>query len=787
MMNLPPLLRFLSYSLLLLCGLLSSHTTLADDPKPYVFGRAVALCIGIEKYSNVNEARYAEADAKAIGESLQTLYGFKPNYLLGPQATKDAILKTVRSYASPRLESGEANPEFLGEKDVLIVFFAGHGQVVPVPIQTSKPSGREGFLVPFEAKLRADLKDLSNPDQWQREAVDMRELVRLTETMKAQHVLLLIDACCSGFMTQRGNSLPQRYDLQFLLTGRSRAVVAATTEWQGATGDEKRGHGFFSAAILDELALRSTNKEAASLTDIFENVRFQVSNNTRGSMLPQMNSRIGEGDGEFVFLPKTIKSAEVDYAIKKADVLRENPELKDSRGTIFATVISRAQARNNLKSTVKDVVDAYDAHNYRFCVDASAMDRVWRNRVERYVNAAATGDVLAMSALYFCYSKGLGTTKDDATANRWAREAYDTGLPAGLYVLGESFVNGVGVTKNVEAGRRLYQESAEKQFPLGQLAVALALLEGTPREVDVQRGISLLEQAAGGGSAFAQIALGQIECGIVRLPGVIPDLDAGRKRLTDVAEQGTPDAMFVLSNLERALKNQDAATKWLIRAGENGVPRAQSMLTLAYNQEPAVDFVNTAKALGLPRNLEKAKQFAELASSQNQSIAYLCLAIMYKNGDGVLPNDALARKNCEKAVALNFAPAMNQEAVWRLNGVVFDRDDAQVEKLFLRSARLGNIEGSHRYALWLESKGERSDNHLAEIIHWHTQAAKRGNAASLARINENLFRICSDEEFVPIMKAMDAKYPQTFAELSKLDIDNPLVRTEIRRYGAGRN
>ena len=131
--------------------------------------------------------------------------------------------------------------EQLGEKDVLIVYFAGHGQVIELPSH-----GRAGFLVPQDADL--DLDDRGNLDAWAAEALEMRRLVDSLADMRTHHVLLIADACCSGFMTKRG-AFEQRKDLHLLLSEPSRVVLAATTERQAAGEDWKTGHGFFTGAL----------------------------------------------------------------------------------------------------------------------------------------------------------------------------------------------------------------------------------------------------------------------------------------------------------------------------------------------------------------------------------------------------------------------------------------------------------------------------------------------------------------------------------------------------------
>ncbi|MGI8520827.1 MAG: caspase family protein [Actinomycetota bacterium] len=226
--------------------------------KPHVYNRVIVLCIGINKYqySGIPALDYAEPDANGFAQVVRSRYGYETAMLLGKDATRKAIGAKLGDYAVR-----------LGEKDVLIVFFAGHGQVIELPSY-----GRAGFLIPYDANL--DLDDRSDPDAWSGQALDMRLLVESLGGMKAHHVVLIADACSSGFMTGRGN-FADRPDLQVLLTQPSRMVMAAATERQKAREDATTGHGRFTMALLDVLK----SPDAASVTDVFNEVRKRVIKN----------------------------------------------------------------------------------------------------------------------------------------------------------------------------------------------------------------------------------------------------------------------------------------------------------------------------------------------------------------------------------------------------------------------------------------------------------------------------------------------------------------------------
>lgn len=77
----------------------------------------------------------------------------------------------------------------------------------------SKSLASAGYLLPFDAAL--DPSDTRDTEQWNDEAIDMREIGELVTGSRARHVLVLADVCYSGFLGKR-SSFGGRVDLEQL-------------------------------------------------------------------------------------------------------------------------------------------------------------------------------------------------------------------------------------------------------------------------------------------------------------------------------------------------------------------------------------------------------------------------------------------------------------------------------------------------------------------------------------------------------------------------------------------
>lgn len=635
--------------------------------QPYPFKRVVVVSIGINHYPKLRgttDLRFAVSDAAEVADVCETLYGYEAVRVPQEKATKREIELALKRYGQE-----------LGDEDALIVYFAGHGQVVPLP------SGEEaGFLVPADADL--DLTDKSDPARWADQALDMQRVADLLDAMTARHVVFVADACCSGFLIRRGAL--ERADLKtFLLGDKSRCVLAATTRHQAAREDAAAKHGYFTAALLDELR----KDEAASVLDLYAPVMRGVAAKTNGAMTPQFG-QVGAGDGMFVFVPKSIPRSAVE-----ADLNGRTPG-DAAKG--LAAVQARTRERAGLRATLEDVVEAYEAPDYRFSAAPEEAAKRWEAKFARHSTNAPLGDPWAMAALHLCYAKGLGTPASAERAYHWARQADRFKSPPGVgrFVLGRCYEAGTGVAANPVAAGKLVDEAAGAGFPLallvrGERAARVAKPDRVAAEKDLTR-------AFDAGVTSASVPLARL---VLSEKEPKPEaVAAAVKRLEAAAAKGVPEADHMLwtaylgKGEKFPAKDLGKAKAHLVRAAEAGHAVSQRELAVEHYRE-AGEFFTAAPAADWPRDFEKAFRWAGLAAGQDDPGGHFLLAQMYRHGKGVSADHEKYRMHLDAAVRLKWPAAMN-ELFWEsCRGKVYKQDFARALRTAEQSAGLGYADG----------------------------------------------------------------------------------------------
>ena len=747
--------------LVALACLSASAPAPAQQAGPYAYDHVRALCVGIDNYKYLRPAKYAENDAREVGRTLKELYGFEPDYLLGRDATRAKILERLQGYKTQ-----------LGARDVLIVFFAGHGQVIRL-----EKEGRAGFLLPYEAAVSLD--DARDVAKWQREALNMQELLDLGKdrALKAQHVLFMVDACCSGFLTNRG--FEGRADLQKLLLDRSRMVLAATTQDEAARPDSARQHGVFTAALLDALKDASKNRSAAGVLDLFLDVRLRVARDSNQTMTPQ-TSRFADGDGEFVFLPLSLDGQAVKSIL--ADVRRG---LAVARAGPFEEVRRSAEARAGLITRVEDVIEAYQAADYRYSRDVVKKSRYWKQKLQRYQDSAALGDVLAMAVLHYCYAMGLGTEPDKARAFRWADLAFDSGAPVGKHVLGRCLYNGIGTVKNENAGLDLILQAAEKGFPLSLLMQGIQDID---RRDDYDAARRAWGKAVDAGVDLARVYLAQLDIGESplggKLSGVTPDVDAAIKVLLPAAQKDLPDAQFLSARLyarRRRPGDLEQARRWLEAAADNGHARAQSTLALELvgkldDKKDWPPWLVRPLDLGLKPNITESQDWSKMALQQNDALAHLMWAVL----EEAVEDYEAAREHCDKAAKAYHPFAFLLQSEWRYYGRAGLKKDPGECAALARRAAVGGLPACCNWlaALYADEYVPREMLDPSDFIggkpvwkhhalHYFILSARQGDAFAIKELKDLAAEVRKNPK-VAYWELFKRTYPEDVEDFKKI-------------------
>lgn len=135
------------------------------------FGRYYALVIGNDAYQHFPPLKTAVADAQAVADLLRSRYGFTGVKLL-TNATRYQIMSAL-----------EEMRETVTEKDNLLIYFAGHGEI--------DKRNQRGNWLPVDAEAGRTTNWISN--------ISISDVLNASS---AKHILVVADSCFSGTLTR---------------------------------------------------------------------------------------------------------------------------------------------------------------------------------------------------------------------------------------------------------------------------------------------------------------------------------------------------------------------------------------------------------------------------------------------------------------------------------------------------------------------------------------------------------------------------------------------------------
>lgn len=199
------------------------------QPAAVNLGNYYALLIGNQRYEKLTPLRSPEADVAEIERLLRDRYGFTVKTLVN--ATRYQMLTELNKLM-----------EQLTEKDNLLIYYAGHGEI--------DPSTQTASWLPIDA-------DPKNDSNW----ISSDDLTRKIGPMKARHVLVVADSCYSGVLTRSATSLvapgatdEERYEWFRTVAGKkSRHLLSSGGRAPVMDGGGGK-HSVFAATFIEALA-----------------------------------------------------------------------------------------------------------------------------------------------------------------------------------------------------------------------------------------------------------------------------------------------------------------------------------------------------------------------------------------------------------------------------------------------------------------------------------------------------------------------------------------------------
>jgi len=248
-------------------------------------GNIYAAVVGIDRYQNVPQLRYACKDARSFAQYLRSNMGLSDDRLF-ELYNEDATVARMRTVLGRDLRQLASRPE-----DTVIIFFAGHG-APESDAQSTDSDGITKYLLPCSA----------DPENLYATAIPMYEVARLFNRIRAERLVFISDACFSGASGgrtilsagMRAGNLSDGF-LERLARGKGRIILTSSSANEVSQESDELGHGVFTYYLLRGLngAADVDNDNMISTDEISFYLNKHVREATKGAQTP-----VKKGDSE---------------------------------------------------------------------------------------------------------------------------------------------------------------------------------------------------------------------------------------------------------------------------------------------------------------------------------------------------------------------------------------------------------------------------------------------------------------------------------------------------------
>ncbi len=244
------------------------------------FGSYHALIIGNNDYRYLPDLSSPIADATDLAQLLERRYGFKTTVLLN--ADRYQILSALNSLR-----------ETLTEKDNLLIYYAGHGELDEV--------NQRGHWLPVDAERDSSAN-------W----IPTTAITDILNIMRAKQVMLVVDSCYAGALTRSSvgrlatGMTPEERLHWFKTMAGKRSRTALTSGGIAPVMDAGGGrHSVFAKALLEVLEANQDAIDGQSLhREVAARVAYAAAN-LRFDQVPEYAPIrfAGHEAGEFFLIP----------------------------------------------------------------------------------------------------------------------------------------------------------------------------------------------------------------------------------------------------------------------------------------------------------------------------------------------------------------------------------------------------------------------------------------------------------------------------------------------------
>lgn len=239
-----------------------------------------ALIIGDDNFRFWPHIDNAVSDARAVEQELRVHYGFKTTLLVN--GTREQILGAFNNLRQQ-----------LTPNDNLLVYYAGHGQLVP---QIDR-----GYWIPVDAQTTNDTEWILN-----------EQITDYLQIIPARHIIIIADSCYAGVLTRSSVEVPKsglnsgtRLSVLQQLSPKRVRTVMTSGGVQPVLDFGVDGHSIFAAALLRVLRDNNNILEGNRLFEAISPIVMTQSAELGYKQIPTYRAIVfaGHEGGDFIFVP----------------------------------------------------------------------------------------------------------------------------------------------------------------------------------------------------------------------------------------------------------------------------------------------------------------------------------------------------------------------------------------------------------------------------------------------------------------------------------------------------